>query len=364
MIIARTSYARYWQSLLLLLLIGLPSYGYPGETRYHLYAVDRYVLPGYLQLNEQIEHLARNAVAFCRAPDEEGLQRVRRAYHLAMDSWQFIQPIRFGPIEKALRGYRLQFWPDKRQSVGRHLATLLEKADSNALKQRTFAKGSVAVQGFSALERLLFESDTTAKTFTPSTDGGFRCQVVVAISQNLTEIAHSLVREWWSDTPTHRQLIATADRGNAAYGNSSEVSGQLFNNLYTQIELMLEQKLHRPLGNSLDRSRGRRSESWRSRRSLRNLERNLDGLAVLMKSAFLERLLDPDLNRRIDNQLIQCRERLKEIETPLLQAVTQSEQRPRVEALIMALAELKNLVINQLAPALEIPIGFNSLDGD
>jgi len=44
--------------------------------------------------------------------------------------------------------------------------------------------------------------------------------------------------------------------------------------------------------------------------------------------------------------------------------VTDPISRPRVEALVAALDRLKQLIVGDLATTLEIPIGFNSLDGD
>jgi predicted lipoprotein len=277
-----------------------------------------------------------------------------------MDSWQFIQPIRLGPIEQELRSYRLQFWPDKRQSVSRHLDMLLEKADPDALRPDAFAQGSVALQGFSALERLLFQPEIDAARFTTAHDGEFSCDLIMAISHNMADIARETAGQWRS----HRQLIATAARGNAAYADSSDVSARLFNNLYTQLELMLDQKLRAPLGSSPERSRGKRSESWRSARALRNLQQNLMGIEALLESAFLSRLVDPPLSREIQAQLAGCKQRLEAIGKPLAEAVSDTEQRPRVEALIKTLAGLKGTITGKLAPALEIPIGFNSLDGD
>jgi predicted lipoprotein len=352
-----------WQRLLLL-IAWLPSLGLADETRYNLKAVDDYILPGYAQLAERNDRLAQQADRFCHQPDERGLRQLHEAYHLAMDSWQFIQPIRLGPIEQALRSYRLLFWPDKRQSVSRHLATLLDKSDPNALKQDNFAKGSVAVQGFSALERLLFSPSISVEDFAAPDSGEFRCRVILAITRNLADIAHAVVKEWRSGDHSHRALIASAARGNAAYADSSEVSARLFNNLYTQIELMLDQKLRAVLGSSRDRARRKRSESWRSGRSLSNLVHNLDGVEALTESAFLSRLVDPPLSRRLHDQLALCRQRLGTIDLPLIEAVKDREQRPQVEALVTAMGDLKKVIVGELAPALEIPIGFNSLDGD
>src|SRR3546814_15047315 len=91
--------------------------------------------------------------------------------------------LRFGPSLLFLRYDRIEFWPDKRGVVRRHLSQLLSGQDAEALQPRTFANGSVAVQGFPALERLLFDSDDDTWAMP------FGCDVVRAIGTNLKSIA-------------------------------------------------------------------------------------------------------------------------------------------------------------------------------
>ena len=353
-----------WNGLLLLLAGCSPSLGLSGETRYNLQAVDAYILPGYTRLAERTQALAQQAERFCQHPDDSGLQQLREHYRLALERWQFIQPIQLGPIEQKLRSYRLQFWPDKRQSVSRHLAELLDKTDDEALEADNFASGSVAVQGFSALERLLFSADDGPSAFTASETGHQRCRVMRAISRNMADISLQVLNEWQSGESPHRQLVATAATGNAAYRDSAAVSARLFNSLRTQLELMLEQKLKAPMGPSAERARGTKSESWRSGQSLSNLEHNLDGVSLLIRTAFLSRLAASRLSDRIETQLAQCGQALAQIELPLHEAVTDPEQRTRIEALMQAFSVLRDSLTGELAPALEIPLGFNSLDGD
>lgn len=350
--------------LLVLFLASLPGTGRCDETTYNLKAIDGYILPGYARLAVTSEQLAKEMRSFCHTPDEDRWSQARAAYHQAMDSWQYIQVIRFGPIEHSLRGYRMQFWPDKRQSVSRHLARLLDKPDPNALEPQTFANASVALQGFSALERLLFDPDTLSGEFGQSGTNAFHCQLMQAITRNMAGIAKALLSEWQKGASSHRALIASASLGNKAYADGAEVSARLFNSLFTQIELMLDGKLLAPLGESLQMARGRRSESWRSSRSLRNLTTNLQAVQKLTQLAFISRLADPLLNKRIEDQMAICHQRIEHIALPLHLAVADSSQRQHVKRLLAALSKLKQILITELAPALEIPIGFNSLDGD
>src|SRR3546814_19685235 len=107
-----------------------------------------------------------------------------------MDAWMAVQHLRFGPSLLFLRVDRVEFWPDKRGTVGRHLAQLLSDHDPQPLAPRVFAHGSVAVQGFPALERLLYESDDVVWMTS------FGCAVPCAIGGHLERIGAGLLEDW------------------------------------------------------------------------------------------------------------------------------------------------------------------------
>src|SRR3546814_13930813 len=55
----------------------------------------------------------------------------------AMDAWTAVQHLRFGPSLLFLRYDRIEFWPDKRGVVRRHLSQLLSEQDAEALQPRS-----------------------------------------------------------------------------------------------------------------------------------------------------------------------------------------------------------------------------------
>ncbi|MEE4379876.1 MAG: imelysin family protein [Candidatus Competibacteraceae bacterium] len=334
------------------------------DTETLLRTADHYIIPAYQLLAESTGQLQDQAQAFCETPSDQTLQSLRAAFNDAMDDWQSIQHIRFGPVEFLLRGPRFQLWPDKRGSVGKHLARLLESADPAALEPRRFARGSVAVQGFSALERLLFSQQTSIKQFDTSDAGRFRCAVLVTIAHNLAHMAGGIVSDWNNNVDAFRQVFASAATGNAYYENSREPLSNLLNNLHTQLQFIVEQKLDRPLGSSVARANGRRAESWRSSRSLRNIQLNLQSLQSLYQVTFVGGITDPELTSRIADSFDQASQRLTQIPTPLHEAVTKPEARQTVMDLRTQISQLQGLFAGPVPQALDLSLGFNSLDGD
>ncbi len=333
-------------------------------TEHNLRAVDEHIIPGYQSLLKTTVPLSQDAAAFCDAPSEKRLQQLREDFHIAMDAWQRVQHIRFGPIEFSLRQHRIQMWPDKRGSVGKHLRRFIAKQSPKALGEDQFIRSSVAVQGFSALERLLFGKQSSPEAFAGSAESTYKCELLKAITVNLKSMASNLVRDWLLAEESHRHFIATASQKNAFYDSDVEVASKLLNNLYTQMQFIVDEKLIRALGSSQEKARGKRSESWRSQRSLRNLRHNLEATREFYRAAFAPRIGDADLNKAIETAFQHSLEKVGAIAVPLVQAVAEPDHRPAVMALRQETSKLKKLLGVDLPRTAKLPLGFNSLDGD
>src|SRR5262249_21655344 len=131
------------------------------------------------------------------APSDAALATARQHFAAVATTWAKVQFISFGPVAEHQRAFRIEYWPDKRNIVGRQLADVLKKQDSAALEPQRFATTTVGVQGLPALDRLLFEDQALANV----APGGFRCGLFAAIGANLQTIAHDLAAGW-TDGPS------------------------------------------------------------------------------------------------------------------------------------------------------------------
>ncbi len=129
------------------------------------------------------------------------------------------------------------------------------------------------MQGFPALELLLYGEGAAAKLQGPGADADYRCAMIKAITDNLQTMARELRDEWTGGDDPYAKLVDRAD--DVRFRRPSDVTIELFKSLYTAIELVADHKLARPLGASPQAARPRLAESWRSKRSLANIRRNL-----------------------------------------------------------------------------------------
>ena len=329
-----------------------------------------HVIPRYEALVEATAALEGSVASFCEAPQPAAFAALPEVYHRAMDAWMGVQHSRFGPVELFLRYDRFAFWPDKRNATGRQLDALLAAADPAALEPPAFARGSVAVQGFTAMERLLFAADSESKLVDAADEEAYRCALLNTIAANLARMSADTLSEWREGERPFIQVIATASPDNTHYRDAREATLEFFKALHGTLQFAADLKLSRPLGSALDKAKPRRAESWRSARSLENLRANLAAIEALYadETGFgryvIEVAKDDALDRDLRDRLASLRAVAEDVKGPLSEAVADANERPKLERLLVELQETRQLVETRLSAALGVQVGFNAFDGD
>jgi len=301
-------------------------------------AVTDHILPGYVALAEATSTLADTATRTC------DVAALRPAYQAVFDAWMGVQHLRFGPVEVDGRGLSIAFWPDPKGSGARAQMALL-KGDQAALAPDMFAQQSIAARGLFALERLLYPiADLPADP----------CPLIRATAADLARTAQAISAEWQN---SYAQTVMTAgEAGNTTYLTRPEVRQVLFTQLVTALEFTYDSRLGRPLG-SFSQPRPERAEAVASGRSLRNITLSLQAQRALVLA------LTPDAPLTIagfDHALALA----EALDDPTLAGVATPEGRLKVEILQQAIAALRDTVLAELGPELDVAIGFNAADGD
>ena len=352
-----------WLAVFAILACADPAHAVPDSVYAGINerAVQQHILPRYGQLAVVTGKLDAAAKTFCAAPAVDKLDAVRKTYNEVEDAWQNIQHVRFGPAANASRADRFAFWPDPRNIIGKQMAALLAKRDAAALVPEKFAHASVALQGLPALERLVF-TDQAEKLTAKSVEAVFRCQYLQAIAGNLAAMATQIDHEW-RDGASAFATRMTQPNG-TPYRDPREANVDLFKSLYFAVELAADHKLARPLGGSAQEARPHLAESWRSLRSLRNLQLNLEAARNLYLTAFAPAMPDKGTAEGIRASFDEAIAAANEITLPLENAVQDGKARPAVEKLARSIVALKKILLHLLPAELDIPVGFNALDGD
>lgn len=305
---------------------------------------------------------------FCAAPDTAGLAAAREGYVAVMDRWAGAQHLRPGPLLLEMRSDRIAFWPERRGIVARQLGQLLASRDPKVLEPGALARQSAAVQGLTALERLLFDDGTDAAKFTGDEAGAYRCALTRAVARNVAALSGEVRDGWAALAPA-----LAAGEPTPVGTNATEAVTNLYLSLVTAMQIVVDLKILIPLGPTIGEAKPTLAESVRAGRSLRNIALNLAGMQGMMEGenggpGYLSLLPATDdgaeAKRATTAAFAGAHHAVTEITTTLDRAVVDPATRPRVEALFRTAKMAQTAATRTLPPLLDITLGFNELDGD
>lgn len=326
-------------------------------TELNLAVTDTHVIPAYERFSAAAGALVPAAAGLCSQPNAESLASMQAAFHAAMDQWQGIQHVQFGPVTYFNWNFRLEYWPDERNTGSRQLDVVLAAQDRALLESASFERQSVGVQGFPALEQLLFGENALSLL----QQQPYRCDVLQAIAANISTIATGIHTRWLDE---FRASIANADE-RKSFENAQDATIEFYKALVETIRKDQQQKLEAVLGASFAEARVRRAESWRSERSLRNIKMNVATLAELFDGSVpaLSSALLPADSAKVRAGFATLQATLAaqpDSMTALLQTEAGYTQLVSVRDQMNALFELLEASLKNT----DLYLGFNSLDGD
>lgn len=239
----------------------------------------KFILPGYELLGQRLKSLKAAVGALCRAPTSKQLQLARNAYRKSISAWGNVEFIRFGPVTRQNRHERIFYWPDRKGRGRRQVLRLLASQDDSALKPENLARKSVAVQGLTALELVLFGK--TSGELANGNPNSFTCRYATSIIDNVGNINLALLKEWQPDGEFEK-IWRSPGPQNSVYLKPSEVSLELVKALDHGLENLRDRRIAPVLGFGKNRRRKSRPVLWRSKTSMILIHANIQGLYQLL----------------------------------------------------------------------------------
>ncbi len=178
-----------------------------------------------------------------------------------------MQPLLVGPLAEGNRAWQVQFWPDKKNLVGRQVEQLVN--GDKPVDAASLGKSSVVVRGLSAYEYILFDSKPDIAT---AEQKARYCPLLVAIGEHQKVLAEEILKGWNS---TDGMLSQMTKFPNQRYADSHEAIADLLRSQVTALDT-LKKKLGAPMGRqSKGIAQPLQAEAWRSHSSLKSLEATL-----------------------------------------------------------------------------------------
>jgi predicted lipoprotein len=332
------------------------------QARVALAVADQFVIPAYRRLAQATDAQDKAWAAFNANRANGDFAKLRAAYNDACDAWANAQIVKTGPINLFLRSDRFAYWPEARNVTQRTLDALLKSNDPKDLTPDTFAHDSVAAQGLTALERLLYDgADPAALLKAPGKDGAWRASVGQGIAHNLSVIAADVLRDWTAPNGV-RAAIAANKGWNNLFADAPEAARLLLTDLVGAYRLMHDVKMLPVLGASADAAKPKSAEAWRSARPARDLKGNLSAAGAMAKP-FSDAI--PAARRtKMDSLYAAAVKAVDALPADMGEAAADPKRRRQVDNARAAIKAVQTEVAAVLPAELGITLGFNSLDGD
>lgn len=304
--------------------------------------------PRYTSLVSEVSNLRNLASEFCLNPDNKNFGLLQQQWRTTMLGWQSAEAVSQLMLEENMEGWRFQFWPDKKNLTGRKVEERLKsKAPIPLLSD------SVILQGLSASEYLLFDAQANDALALKKTE---YCQFLIENTEALYANSMELQQNWEKSGNYYIKLMAM-ERGKNALG----LNGWVLNSLDTQTS-RLKKELALPLGKS--RTNLFMAESWRSRQSLENIRTVLAAFDALVALA-IEQSASQEQAAVWQGIVLELDSLSLSMQNLPYDFTTAIEQ-GRAEELLSLKEQINSLgtQIVKTASKLEVPLGFNSSDGD
>ena len=272
-----------------------------------------------------------------------------KPYHKVFDAWVRISHLRFGPVEENGNSLAIAFWPDKKGFVKKVLRNLIADSDKVIESVDEFQEISVAGRGLFALELLLYDKD-----FAEYDPGDYECGLVVAITKELERMTREIYENWIDN---YKLKFLQYGSTLSDFNSEREVVQALYTSITTSLRFNSEQRLGRPLGKT-NNPKPKRSEAYRSSRSLTNLKHSISAIYELSHLLFNEE------NEALTRAYERFHTYLSTFDQDIFPGIVSSDYRKKLKILQWKIKDIEDVINADLGKKLGVSSGFNSLDGD
>ncbi len=219
-----------------------------------LQALQQHIRPLQADFAAKAERLVETVGATCQRHEAADDQNVKDAYRETVLAWSRTEHLRFGPIQDDNRFEKLMYWPDRQRIGERQVTQILNTKDPAVLTSEGLAGKSVAVQGLTALEIVLYGK--TAQPLSAETpEAVYGCQYAHALSRHIARIAQEIVAEW-ADGGHFAKLFLNPGADNPLYKDDNEVTLELLKTYHGGIYNARDIKILPSLGQKRIATRG------------------------------------------------------------------------------------------------------------
>lgn len=304
---------------------------------------EAYIQPAFARFTQAANQLATELKGVCEAPGRKGGDRLSEAFSSMVTAWSRVMILRFGPLIEANRYERISFWPDVRNVGLRQLPKVIAQYESGQTPD--LSAQSVAVQGLPALEYVLYRDGGLLQAGASADKARqAQCDYAVAVAHNLADTGRQLEHAWSTQGGYGGAFVQP--RPAAAYRSTEEVLSEGIKAMSTGLQFISDIQI-KP---ALTSGNVKLLPYWRSDQTIAALRAGVAGVREFMQAGQLN----------LGQQVWARQQFVAELE----RAETLLQGPEDLQAVALILDNARALLVQDIAPAAGVALGFNALDGD
>lgn len=324
-------------------------------------AVVAVYLPSYATFSNEARVFLTHVDTLCQVPSIDNFNGTRHRFAELVYGFARVEFYRVGPMLEENRQNRLFYWPDKRRVGERQMRNFLSSDNLAHIELVEFQQKSVALQGFPAIERLLF-ARTAEQIFTAS-EPFTHCAALQLIAANVDDMAHDLYTAWQLEDGIAKQFVEP-EESSSQFRTHTEV----LRSMVTQIGVAVDNVMTRKLTPVLDNREKPATSAplWRSGATAEMLAGNIESIRALVIDSGLASATN--LDEELVFEFRTAKNLLDKLQAlPTLGddagALTQ-EAESLFRSTLAVLGGIRSTLNDRFMTKLNVRAGFNSDDGD
>jgi predicted lipoprotein len=249
--------------------------------------------------------------------------------------------------------------------VRRQVEKALAAGDQGLLSSATLFGKSVALQGFSALELLLYGGDAQ-KTLASDAVGRLRCGYAQAIAGNIARIAADIDTAW-RDEKGYSALMLSPGAENPAYLEAEEVTLEIVKSFLEGIEHVRDVEVAGPLGLVAHDKAPTTAVFETSGLTLSFIAANINGLIDLYRTGGIQAIAtksDDLLAAEVVDELATAGKAAGTLGASFAEVRKSASARRQLIAMGFPLRNARDTAFELVQSATGLSLGFRAGDGD
>jgi predicted lipoprotein len=325
-------------------------------------AVDEVIRPGYRNMQQSAARLTTAMKDLCDDGTQQTLDKAKTVFDDTIRYWSVIEIVQTGPVIQDNLFEHILFYPDRKGVGLRQVQALIAKADPKDATVDAITGKSVAVQGLTALEYVLYGngSDELVKQ-----KNGFRCLYGAAVAGNIQREAGEVVAAW--EKPDGVQASwKHPGPSSADFMDNKEAVTALLGILVHGAETVRDQRLENFYKGKDSAPRPHMAIYWRSKNTWKSMAANLEGLRTFWQKAGMADLLPADkkpVADAIDASFKALLDTVPKL-NPDIDVATSDAEKAKLDELLATTRDLTTKISDEYGGAIGLSAGFSFSDGD